>query len=65
MVLELNSNVHHQLMLVMEINFDLIFPLIIHKHIEDRLAIPKAFVDVHFEVIKKFDHQLNDEKVKQ
>ena len=52
-------------MQVMEINFDLIFQLIIREHVQDKQEIQIKFVDVHFEVKEMYDHQLNDEKVKQ
>jgi hypothetical protein len=49
----------------MEINFDLIFRLIIHMHVEDKQGIQKEVVDVHFEVKEMYDHQLNDGIIKQ
>jgi hypothetical protein len=57
--------VHRRLLNVMEINFDLIFRLIIHMHVEDKQGIQKEVVDVHFEVKEMYDHQLNDGIIKQ
>ncbi len=50
-------------MYVMEINFDLIFLLIIQMHVLDRQVIQQAFVDVDFVIKEMYDHQLNDEIV--
>jgi hypothetical protein len=49
----------------MEINFDLIFLLIIQMHVLDRQVIQQAFVDVDFVIKEMYDHQLNDEIVRQ